>query len=84
MGNAVDSAGFNRYLLDCIHRDAGTPVYTIHAEVEGIAFAEQFDELLTMAAQEEILFCPLSQLLPADFSLLPRGKGREQLLTSGV
>ncbi len=48
VGNAVDSAGFNRYLLDCIHRDAGTPVYTIHAEVEGIAFAEQFDELLTM------------------------------------
>lgn len=56
VGNAVDSAGFNRYLLDCIHRDAGTPVYTIHAEVEGIAFAEQFDELLTMAAQEEIGF----------------------------
>ena len=97
VGNAVDIAGFNRYLLDCIHRDAGTPVYTIHAEVEGIAFADQFDELLTMAAQEEIQFCPLSQLLPADFSALPRGKvvrgelagregwlGREQLLNSGV
>jgi hypothetical protein len=61
--------------------------------VEGIAFA-QFDELLTMAAQEEIQFCPLSQLLPADFSELPLGKvvrgelagregwlGREQLLS---
>jgi undecaprenyl phosphate-alpha-L-ara4FN deformylase len=27
-----------------------------------------------MAAQEEIQFCPLSQLLPADFSELPRAK----------
>jgi undecaprenyl phosphate-alpha-L-ara4FN deformylase len=94
VGSAVDTGGFNRYLLDCIHRDAGVPVYTIHAEVEGIAFAQQFDELLTMAAQEEIQFCPLSQLLPADFSELPAGKvvrgelagregwlGREQLLS---
>ena len=50
-----------------------------------------------MAAEEEIQFCPLSQLLPANFSELPSGKvvrgelagregwlGREQLLTSGV
>lgn len=97
VGTAVDIAGFNRYLLDCIHRDAGVPVYTIHAEVEGIAYADQFNELLTMAAEEEIQFCPLSQLLPADFSELPSGKvvrgelagregwlGREQLLTSGI
>ena len=48
MGTAVDIAGFNRYLLDCIHRDPGVPVYTIHAEVEGIAYADQFNELLTM------------------------------------
>ncbi len=27
-----------------------------------------------MAAEEEIQFCPLSQLLPADFSELPSGK----------
>ena len=97
VGTAVDIAGFNRYLLDCIHRDPGVPVYTIHAEVEGIAYADQFNELLTMAAEEEIQFCPLSQLLPADFSELPSGKvvrgelagregwlGREQLLTSGI
>ncbi len=56
MGTAVDIAGFNRYLLDCIHRDAGVPADTIHAEVEGIAYADQFNELLTMAAEEEFSF----------------------------
>ena len=97
VGSRVDAAGFNRYLVDRIHQDSGIPVYTIHAEVEGIACAQQFDELLTMAAQEEIQFCPLSQLLPADFSALPVGKvvrgelagregwlGREQLLSQDV
>ena len=97
VGSEVNADGFNRYLLDCIHRDKGTPVYTIHAEVEGIVCARQFDELLTMAEQEEIRFCPLSQLLPDDFSRLPTGKvvrgelagregwlGRQQLLSPDV
>ncbi|MGY5954984.1 4-deoxy-4-formamido-L-arabinose-phosphoundecaprenol deformylase [Kosakonia sp. BK9b] len=74
VGTQVDAAHYNRFILDCMHRDNGTPVYTIHAEVEGIVGAEGFDELLTMAAQEEIAFCPLSQLLPADVSTLPVGK----------
>lgn len=73
VGRNVDASGFNRYLLDCIHRDEGTPVYTIHAEVEGIAFAHQFDALLTLAKQEAIQFCPLSQLLPDDLTTLPSG-----------
>lgn len=73
-GRVVDREGFNRYLVDCIHQDKGTPVYTIHAEVEGIAFSRQFEELLVMAAEEGIRFCPLSQLLPADVSVLPTGR----------
>ncbi|MFS2190527.1 hypothetical protein ACCC92_27925, partial [Mucilaginibacter sp. Mucisp84] len=52
----------------------GTPVYTIHAEVEGIIGADAFDQLLTLAAQEEITFCPLGLLLPDDVTTLPPGK----------
>ncbi|ENA0612021.1 4-deoxy-4-formamido-L-arabinose-phosphoundecaprenol deformylase [Enterobacter bugandensis] len=74
VGREVSAAGFNRFILDCIHRDAGTPVYTIHAEVEGIAYQHDFDALLTLAAQEGIQFCPLGDMLPEDLSTLPVGK----------
>ena len=97
VGSVVSAEGFNRWLLERIRQDTGTPVYTIHAEVEGGAYAEQFDYLLTLAAQQEIRFCPLGQLLPDDFRQLPVGKvvrgeiaGREgwlgcqQLLSSDV
>ena len=96
VGSVVSAEGFNRW-LERIRQDTGTAVYTIHAEVEGGAYAEQFDYLLTLAAQQEIRFCPLGQLLPDDFRQLPVGKvvrgeiaGREgwlgcqQLLSSDV
>ncbi|EHM50311.1 MAG: 4-deoxy-4-formamido-L-arabinose-phosphoundecaprenol deformylase [Yokenella regensburgei] len=97
VGSAVSAEDFNRYLLDQIHQDKGVPVYTIHAEVEGGIGAAQFADLLVQAEREGITFCPLSQLLPDDFSTLPVGKvvrgeiagregwlGREQLLGSGL
>lgn len=71
VGREVSADRFNRYILDAMHRDAGTPVYTIHAEVEGIAYQQDFDALLALAAQEGIQFCPLSQLLPDDPGTLP-------------
>ncbi|WP_058910451.1 4-deoxy-4-formamido-L-arabinose-phosphoundecaprenol deformylase [Entomohabitans teleogrylli] len=74
VGSSVTADTFNRYLLDLIHQQRGTPVYTIHAEVEGIAFSETFDGLLAMAAEEGIQFCPLGELLPADIASLPAGK----------
>ncbi len=61
VGTTVSADEFNRYILDRIHRDAGTPVYTIHAEVEGIAYQHDFDELLTMAAREEDRLLPVER-----------------------
>ena len=68
-----------RYNSDCrgtslFQMSRGTPVYTIHAEVEGIAFQQNFDELLTRAADMGITFCPLGDLLPDDVSSLPTGQ----------
>ncbi len=57
-------AGEKMRLLNRILRDKGTPVYTIHAEVEGCAYQHNFVDLLKRAAQEGCLtFCPLSELL---------------------
>lgn len=65
---------FNAYILSHIQMSRGTPVYTIHAEVEGIAFHQNFDELLTRAADMGMTFCPLGELLPDDISTLPTGQ----------
>lgn len=74
VGRETNAADFNRYILDKIHQDQGTPVYTIHAEVEGIVMSDQFSELLALAEQEGIRFCPLSELLPEDTTTLPVGR----------
>lgn len=74
VGREVSAAAFNDWLIDRIHQDNGVPVYTIHAEVEGIGFAEQFDALLTLAREQRIRFCPLSHLLPEEIGTLPLGE----------
>lgn len=74
IGTHVSKNEFNRFILDKIHQDKGVPVYTIHAEVEGMVMRESFNELLTMATAEGIEFCPLGALLPEDLSTLPKGK----------
>ena len=74
IGSSVSKDDFNRFILDKIHQDQGTPVYTIHAEVEGMVMRESFNELLTMARAEGIEFCPLRELLPDDLTTLPKGK----------
>ncbi|AOV97310.1 4-deoxy-4-formamido-L-arabinose-phosphoundecaprenol deformylase [Edwardsiella hoshinae] len=74
IGVMTDEAGFNRFILAKMLADRGVPVYTIHAEVEGIAKQAQFAELLAMARAEQIEFCPLGDLLPDDITQLPSGR----------
>lgn len=73
VGSAVSAARFNRWLIEQIKQATGTPVYTIHAEVEGIAQRETFRQLLLLAEKERIRFCPLGELLPEDLTTLPTG-----------
>lgn len=80
VGREVKTADFNGWLLNRILRDRGTPVYTIHAEVEGCAYHLDFVDLLKRAAREGITFCPLSELLPATQDALPLGKLYEDIL----
>lgn len=74
IGSGVSRADYNGFILDNILRHQGVPVYTIHAEVEGIALSEMFADLLTEARRRGIRFCPLSELLPQDVAQLPVGK----------
>ena len=70
------AAQFNDWLLAALAREAGcgVPVFTIHAEVEGIAQAAAFEQLLERAAAAGFEFCPLGELLPADLADLPPGR----------
>ncbi|MGJ0191317.1 4-deoxy-4-formamido-L-arabinose-phosphoundecaprenol deformylase [Pantoea sp. RRHST58] len=74
VGQKVSAAQFNDYILEQMQAASGSPVYTIHAEVEGIVGLSAFRELLTRAERMGIRFCPLSELLPEDLTTLPQGK----------
>ncbi len=72
--DGVDDSVFNERILDGIKPDA-LNVYTIHAEVEGIARVELFDRLLSLAAARGIRFRPLCELLQGvDIASLPRDR----------
>ncbi|MBE5254226.1 MAG: 4-deoxy-4-formamido-L-arabinose-phosphoundecaprenol deformylase [Enterobacterales bacterium endosymbiont of Blomia tropicalis] len=73
VGQSVSAAGFNDFILEQMHAATGSPVYTIHAEVEGGIGLRAFSDLLARAKEQDIHFCPLSELLPEDLTTLPQG-----------
>jgi undecaprenyl phosphate-alpha-L-ara4FN deformylase len=62
--DGIDNDNFNSHILDRCKPDQ-LNVYTIHAEVEGIALHRQFEQLLIEAQQRGIVFQPLGELLRA-------------------
>jgi undecaprenyl phosphate-alpha-L-ara4FN deformylase len=73
-GRIVNQDGFNRYIMRAWAECEGTPVYTIHTEVEGVSRADGFADLLKQAGERGFTFCPLGDLLPPDIRSLPRGR----------
>ncbi|MXP67998.1 4-deoxy-4-formamido-L-arabinose-phosphoundecaprenol deformylase [Pantoea sp. Aalb] len=74
VGQSVSSLSFNDFILHSMCEATGSPVYTIHAEIEGIVELKNFINLLIRAEKHNIHFCPLSKLLPNDINTLPEGK----------
>jgi undecaprenyl phosphate-alpha-L-ara4FN deformylase len=76
VGTEVTTAQFNAFILDklCTPPQVAPHVYTIHAEVEGIVMADQFDALLAEASARGIRFVPLGSLLPPDPAQLDAGR----------
>lgn len=76
VGTEVTTAQFNAFMLGRLSTppQVAPHVYTIHAEVEGIVMADQFDALLAEACARGIRFVPLGSLLPPDPAQLDAGR----------
>ncbi|RMG41963.1 MAG: 4-deoxy-4-formamido-L-arabinose-phosphoundecaprenol deformylase [Candidatus Dadabacteria bacterium] len=66
--NGVTEKNYNDFILSKIVPD-NLNVYTIHAEVEGIACAQMFSDLIVKAQDRGIGFVPLSILIPPEGSI---------------
>ena len=70
--DGITDENFNKAMFDLI-KPGQLNVLTIHAEVEGIAKKEMFDEFLAQARQRNIQLVPMAQLLPS-LEEIPCGK----------
>lgn len=73
-GSVVSEAGYNDHILRAMQEAEGTPVYTIHTEVEGDSRRSLFENFLRKAEKKRFAFCPLGALLPDDPAALPAGR----------
>jgi undecaprenyl phosphate-alpha-L-ara4FN deformylase len=78
IGLKCTSETYNEYLLDMI-RPERLNVLTIHAEVEGIVFLPLFRDLVKIAAQREIVFEPLGDILSQTGHIVKSGVHRASL-----
>jgi undecaprenyl phosphate-alpha-L-ara4FN deformylase len=74
VGSVVSESEYNDYILEAMQQAEGTPVYTIHTEVEGLSRRALFADFLRKAAERRFVFAPLGSLLPDDLSALPLGR----------
>ncbi|MDR1397967.1 MAG: 4-deoxy-4-formamido-L-arabinose-phosphoundecaprenol deformylase [Desulfarculales bacterium] len=79
VGRVVSQDDFNSYIMRAWAECDGTPVYTIHTEVEGVSRAGLFAALLERAWERGFTFCPLGALLPSDLHSLPLGRIEKSL-----
>ncbi len=68
--DGVTDENYNEYILSRLNPD-GLNVLTIHAEVEGVARHDLFDDFLAKAAEAHIELVPLGELLPSSGHLPP-------------
>ncbi|MCL9780059.1 4-deoxy-4-formamido-L-arabinose-phosphoundecaprenol deformylase [Vibrio sp. S4M6] len=61
--NGITDENYNDHIIQLI-KPEGLNVYTIHAEVEGIQYADMFEALIKDAISKNIQFVPLGELLP--------------------
>ena len=76
--NGIHPQNYNQFLLEQL-RPEKLNVLTIHAEVEGISQAAQFEEFLKMALRDGWNFVPLGELLPAAMEI-PTGEIQRKII----
>ena len=68
--NGISDLNYNEYILSLITPEK-LNILTIHAEVEGIARLEMFDEFLGIARSRGISFVPLGAFIKNDLEIKP-------------